>query len=78
MNTYAITRFYGPTNYRGARIYVTTPEGRRVVAYDYAARCAHESAVRAVFGDDAAIERDYTPGIMATGYGFTVTLPEAP
>lgn len=77
VNTYAVTRFYGPTNHRGARIYVTTSGmGRRVIAYDYAARCAHESAIREVFGPSAVIERDFDGG-NGRGYGFTVDLPES-
>ena len=40
------TRYYGPTNYRGSRIRVTWGNDRVTVPYDYAARSAHESAVR--------------------------------
>lgn len=77
MNTYVITRYYGPTMHKGGRIRVTMPDGKwRVIAYDYAARCAHESAVRSVFGNGAYIERDFIPG-NGEGYGFTVTLPDS-
>ena len=40
------TRYYGPTNHRGARIKVTWGGESVTVPYDYAANNAHESAVR--------------------------------
>ena len=42
------TRYYGPTNYRGSRIRVAWGDDHKTVSYDYAARSAHESAVREV------------------------------
>lgn len=44
------TRFYGPTNRRGARIKASDPLGPHsvTVSYDYGARNAHEVAARAL------------------------------
>ena len=45
--TYGVwTRFIRPTDRRGSRIRVTWGNDSRIVSYDYAARSAHESAVR--------------------------------
>ena len=41
----ATTRFYGPTNHRGARIRVTVGPDVRTVSFDHAARNAHVQAV---------------------------------
>lgn len=53
------TKYSGPTDTRGSRIIVTTlaTGKRKTVSYDYAARDAHEAAMREATGATAVFEK---------------------
>ncbi len=53
------TKYEGPTDTRGSRIIVTTlgTGKRKTVPYDYAARDAHEAAMREATGSKGAFQR---------------------
>lgn len=43
-----VTKYHGPTNYKGARISATALAGRVVVSYDYGASDPHDVAALAL------------------------------
>ena len=64
-----VTKFYGATNTRGARIKVTSWQGSKFYSYDYSASCPHKAAFEQWLEDkNAQMAKDYGTEAPAVGW----------
>ena len=74
-----VTKYLGPTNYRGSRISVTHGDRRRYIAYDHAAHNAHDSAVEEFLSEEEPCRREgrWVGGVICGKGGYAyVWVPE--